>query len=129
MDFKSNVKVNVLGKGSLTAAYIGKGGNSEYLKLEHGVNILQGSEWDAIKDTAGVRMWLENDSMTFSQIAKDVPVEAPKEKPDLVKAERFVGAEDGKDSLDRYARKFGIILKKNMNVANMFKDFKKQIEG
>lgn len=120
--------VKVLGAGTKTATYM-EDGELKQIKLLSGRNKLTQSEWDKIKDTPMIEKKLKYDEITFSEMVEPKTPETPKEKPDMVLVESYIGLEHGKELMFDYAKGFGIHLKRNMNMDNMFKDFKAQVEG
>lgn len=114
-------------KSVKTATYKNKAGKIERVVLKPGRNLLSVGDWERIKNTPFILNKLKRDQLTFSEMpdAEDVYVD----KISLEKAAEFLGKEDGKDLLAEYAEKFGYKLKKNMNIDNMLKDLKEQVEG
>ncbi len=122
--------VKVLTGGSKTATYLDDEGKVCYYEFKQGRNLVGEEIWNKVKDSPFIKRKLRHDEMTVSEHTEDVVAPASvKDGIDLSIAEGYVGKEDGKDLLAEYAGKFGYKLKKNMNIDNMLKDLKAQVEG
>lgn len=123
-----SVIVKVLGAGTKTATYM-EGDELKHIVLKTGRNKLSDADWDKIKNTPMIEKKLKFDEITFSDLVEPKAPVKPTSKPDLEVAKEFIGKEDGKDLIYDYAKEFDIILKRNMNIDNMFKDLESHIEG